>query len=234
MTIEARHVVQEAPTFLEATDLSAVYAARLLFISFRFSQGQLNIQRDIFHYLSEIRPSWRITNDFRREIKAAVEGPIRKFLGHDVDEKTDINIPINHTGDIVFPAIEEQINKQLQKMQRAFNKPSRQSLPIPKSIPRITRGIIEIDHMYFASFPNGRERRLKDVSMHNSYSDPYLSHFCYFGLEGHSTGMSEYDQMFGDMKNFYKQMIGVPGYRKDVELTRKLIELYSSKHSKQP
>lgn len=165
----------------------------LFFLSFRFSQGIPKKQQHIFKYLALEHPNWRMSKRFIDDVKTRVTPRIKKFLVG--SKKSTMHSTETDTDD---KTIESTIRSELDEMTSIFNRKdkteSREALLLI-----ITEGIIQLDNHYLVHV-DGRTRKTIGEQQHVSVSDPYLSHLCYYGLEGNKTGAEEYDKMFQEAK----------------------------------
>lgn len=223
----------KTPAVIEGEALSAQRGANLLFFSFRFSQGYPYLHGEIFQYLHITHPGWRIANTLKKEVFTTVMGRIHNFVSHSQPEEdahqsqTRILHPHTNTNNITR-AIE--LGKQLHKMQNVLNSDHfRQKEDL---VPSLTIDMIERDYLFLAQ-NKGRPRSDPDASKPSQ--DPWLSQVCYYGLEGNTTGIPEYDQMFSDIKT-HIQTRGLPKQRDlpdDMSVTDKfarVVSIYKAYH----
>lgn len=72
-------------------------------------------------------------------------------------------------------------------------------------ITAIARAVINKDSKYLNKV-EGRPRSHEGERM-SAATDPFLSHFVYYGLQGHSTGMKEYDELFAEISACVREHI---------------------------
>lgn len=181
--------------------LSPEYASKLLFASFRFSQGSAPLQRHIFGYLHAIRPHWALTSHDFQEVDRLASNVIRKFvLPSERQSQYTPKLQLHSLRGTIPKVITEVIDRELNNMKIVFN---RWPAKVINLVPPISRGIIDADFNNL-SLPTGRERIVPAGMHHTTYSDPFLSHYYYFGIEGNTTGFAEYDQMFQEVTEFVK------------------------------
>ncbi len=201
---ELQTIEQEEP----AIELDAKKAGRLFFLSFKFSQGKQFIQRDIFSWLHQRYPAYRLNNTVKLQILEAqnkitgslIKNPAtadsskrlhHKPLDEDLQEQTTVLVD-------VMQAILDNIPSAEVKMPYNEN----EFLPSsPHIVGDIAWAIIGRD----LRFVQGRVR--KNVNPLSADNDPYLSHICYYGLESHPTGTEEYDELFREIKAFLLEAI---------------------------
>lgn len=188
------------PEVGQRTDIPPDKAKRLFFQSFRFSQGQPLIQHIIFDYLHLVRPEWEMSDSLRQQVEAEVRQPIFRFI----TAKTTMHRKIDFFGlpldldkgpDKAFFDLHfnDNIESNLKKMQQAFN------MTWPFDMLNLTRLIIQKDFKFLYA-RNGRPRDSDGkTGVYRPSLDPMLSHICYYGFEGNSTGEEEFDQMFKDV-----------------------------------
>lgn len=64
----------------EEKPLDLDYASKLLFLSFRFSQGKSDeLQREIFKFLKVVHPEWQMDLDFQKNLTQKTEGIVKKY-----------------------------------------------------------------------------------------------------------------------------------------------------------
>lgn len=88
-------------TSIKPTDaLTAEYASQLLFQSFYFSQGDNNLQENMFKYLHLLHPSWKMSDSLFRETIQKTQEKVAGFFSaeakkslvlHDVEAKSQLS-----------------------------------------------------------------------------------------------------------------------------------------------
>ncbi len=69
-------------------------------------------------------------------------------------------------------------------------------------VPELTRKILSRDQYYYDL--GGRPMRsvANNADTPKPLEDKFLSHFCYYGLQGHPTGSAEFDKLFQEVRNY--------------------------------
>lgn len=183
----------KSPEKVPDEQLTLKKAQTLFFLSYRFSQGSVNLQHTIFEYLHSLHPKWIISDELKEQLRIEVVPSIESHIRQDVKR-----ILHRQAG-----AVNSNVLRDLGKMQEIFNRENTN----PPSMLDIAKNIIDRDFRYLCE-KDGRPRsplgRLRDPlpkdATYNPQSDPLLSHICYYGLEENSTKVEEYDRMFRDVR----------------------------------
>jgi len=193
----------------EQEPLGAKHGAKLLFLSFRFSQGSPDLQDIIFMYLHTIKPHWKIGGrELKDEIFQAVRSPIYNFLltgateqdsslyTRDTYHKKTTNKQEEITKEKWKEGADETIQRELTAMQDIFGG-DRKTPEKSFLLTNLAGTIIKREHKYLAG--EGRPRGEQEPIRRTAATDPFLSQLCWYGFLGHSTGTEEYDRMFQDV-----------------------------------
>jgi hypothetical protein len=195
---------------------------RLLLNSFRFSQGSAELQAYIFAYLHDLHPNWKLSNDFANELLHISIEPayqiVSSFTKNDMSGLFDLS---HFTYKVHTPAVKDKkgvihfipkrdVNEllisQLRVMQVLFQdeykhnrndlvvlamdaKLKRSELPCEKNI------IMEITERMF-----GRDEYYRSKNRKKSY---IVDH----AMNRQTTGITEYDVMFCDVRDCIEQHI---------------------------
>lgn len=201
------------------TELTLPHAMGLVLKSFRFSQGNYNLQLSMFDYLHMLRPEWRMSPELGEAVAEKLEKPIEKLLSSSSHMQLGGMVVDN------LAHATELLQKSLNGMR---NLTERQLTQLPISI---TQEVLSADMKYLnAGRPRGHLIPDSNSSTNlNPSSDPFLSHACYYGLEENSTGLQEYDQLFQSVKH---SMIQNPSgfYEYSLNLVPYVIHGYLEKH----
>lgn len=209
-------------------------ARRLFFDSFRFSQGESELQDDIFVYLHDAHPDWQITPEITQRIREGLL-PIMKdrvLIQNDAEAGPFHG---SYKGDI--EDFFEQFNLALSGFVRIVNTGElRHAGPLRRKVPvvdRISKLILKQDKQFLVK-RQGRARIVEGNEVkYNPDSDPWLSQLIYYGFEGNSTGSPDFDQMFADVKNWYLQnAVGdrTRAGRKRVSALQQVANIYYTNH----
>jgi len=164
-------------------ELTVEKATQLLFLSFRFSQGEPKLQFNIFVFLHHLRPDWKISRSMKKEIFDAAQPILHRFLApKEIDEQNISNTALHTTVSLTSldNSHEATLFSELVDMKIAFDDPVAEN-----PIEAIAESMIERD-LYYLSERKGRP--------HTKQS--YLSQVFYYGIDQHPTGAEEYDEMF--------------------------------------
>lgn len=190
--------------------LTTEHAANLLFSSFRFSQGNPDLQELIFRYLRIAHPEWAIQGDYSDLPN------LNNSLNRVFKEAETYVLKSGKTQYHPLKGKEESENIDEERMNRVFGAEmstmenilfghwDQEKVP-PEGwakdyiVQSLAQGIVERDY-YFLVEHGGRDRQGGDP--HKVESDPWSSHIVDYGLNGSTTRMTEYDQMFRDVNDY--------------------------------
>lgn len=211
---------------------SPEYIARLVINSFRFSQGMGGIQHSIMAYMAH--------NFGERFSPEAIEAsiPIASQTAMNIRNNSAVHAQTYKSGRQMEPIPLAEAETQVKTYTDSLNKHLEKDGPF-KSINFLTYAVIARDYnsLAISSDKSGRDRSGHNAS--SPYRDKYFSSWVYFGLMSQTTGMPEYDQMFADMVEVYKdteQDLGYEGLIKDDDVrseAEQLIEFYVMRHPDQ-
>ncbi len=186
--------------------------SKLLFLSFRFSQGDNGVQRLIFRYLHKLHPDWRISDSSKDSIYNNLLEPVTKFVlpGKERStilhtDKKSLSSPTKLTPEMIGIVLQQEIDI-LQEI-LADTKPGEGHATIIRLewemkyhlqprvdlIDKVTGRIGEKDYDNLVDH-SGRVRT-------NPNKDRWTSHLIDYALKGKATGVPEYDQMFAEIKD---------------------------------
>jgi hypothetical protein len=181
--------MEAVETRTNVSTLTPEYGVRVLFHSFRYSQGDPELQQLIFVYLHNLRPAWTIDENLEEEISTRFIPLAKQFLNQYKPTTFHADTP---------ETVESSTKSELDAMLGVFS----ESLDEESVIPTITEHLIQREYRFLRK---GRDRKLPSKSFQKTpLTDPWMSHFRYFALEGHPTGLTEFDQMFQEMKKFWE------------------------------
>jgi hypothetical protein len=172
-------------------------AKKLLFLSFRFSQGSSPLQQLLFLWLHQRYPEWRIDEETAKQIEKESSHVFKKFLNGN-------NSPIHHTS-ATNEDIEDSLRVQINYMRDILEGKTLEEImeeTIKNPIPDITYKIIYRDNLYYDRGGRPGRRGTSEDNSPTPLEDKYLSHFCYYGLQGHPTGSKEFDQLFKEVRDY--------------------------------
>ncbi|MBP7832835.1 MAG: hypothetical protein KA035_03630 [Candidatus Levybacteria bacterium] len=165
------------------------YAARLLFQTFKFSQGDQKLQTSLFAYIHALHPTWKFTQDDFNKTYTQSQSLVndyflaqtkRGIVLHDLGHKK-----LNH---------EDMTTRMVATFSNQFESKTPEKETVVKNI---VKEMIHSDYGYIVE-RDGRDRSPEGDSP--SY-DKYLSHLCFYGLEGNKTGFREFDVLFQEIKS---------------------------------
>jgi hypothetical protein len=195
--------------------LSEKELAKLLWLSFKFSQGNSTIQRAIFQYLHQKHPAWRVDASTMAKVVRKLDRPATQYIGR--ESVTHYPHGSSRYG---APTAEKEATGELDRQLEIFQKclardfeddrfeDDRSSDPTV-ILTGLAVGIIDKD----TKFGNGMRPRKHEIDERGgTYSpdkDAYLSHLVWYGLLGNPTGSTEYDKMFIDVIAHLRERDGV-------------------------
>jgi len=167
------------------------YAGRALFLSFRFSQGEVPLQHLMFKYLHTVRPE--LGND-DSQFSTAVFRSAKNLVTRTVSD------PDKHA-----VGWEDKVNYELSRMYKKMRQPNNKEGNDEENtretlIPNITNLMLDKDLEYVAK---GRSR--SGTSNTKPQADPHSSFIIDYGFRGIHTGVAEYDQMFNEIREFIQK-----------------------------
>lgn len=192
MEEEQTHSHLESVNTDEADNLTEKRAKRLLFLSFKFSQGSKSLQLRLLEYLRAVHPDWRIDLELAQDILSTTVPAIQRYIDPTVSSTARIRHVQKDTLDDV--GNEGQTRGAINMMRGVFNDNHGDANDGAEHvIPNIINGIMERDSYYLQV---GRPGRSDEAPTASGHDDQYLSQLCYYALGGHSTGDQDYDGMF--------------------------------------
>lgn len=188
---------------------------KLLFWSFFFSQGEPELQWDIFSYIHCLHPEWKITNTMREHIERLLCSQVGRFLTR---SNGSVHARIMNADSKIQP----EVSMRARQLQDVLN-----GLRIQKArvLIDLCRNLIGRDHEYLVETDG---RPLREAVDQNIYRDRYLSHLCHFGFHGRTTHVPEYDQMFADVMKELREQAEMGLHRRSK--LRKIVERYNHHH----
>lgn len=189
------------------TELTPERAARVLFVSFKYSQGDTDLQTMLFRYLHKLQPNWRIPDEnFKATMFQLVQKRAQKFvLPNAAQQEGEARKPTNHPkkredaeNDIDPDFVDTTLKEEMANMQEAFTDlPKYEKLSRTKLAARIGNEIIERDYEFLTQ-NGGRKREQPDPAKPSQ--DPWSSHFIEYGLLRKRTELPEFDALFDDIR----------------------------------
>lgn len=182
------------------------YFSKILFLSFKFSQGRSHLQEDIFQYIHTQYPNWVMPDSLRDQIYALVKKPIHEVI-RPAQLAKSTQKPVRHAsslGSLWMSDHEDSVTSEMGRMQAIFNG----EIPIHGNlVERITEDIITKDYEYL-SREEGRERlNIPEAEKRHPSNDSFLSHFCHYGILGRPTGVDVLDEMFKEITSYAQKNV---------------------------
>lgn len=227
-------------------------ALQIFFLSYRFSQGSNSLQQHIYSYLHAKNPKWRITDGMEQFMKEKAPPIFGKFLWG----KEALHPPLSRStltwaegqwrgligeGSPREIDLKSNLSGKIEEMRDVFNTDVSLTKRLKHEVVgRIVEGIVKKDYRFLDrhSRDGGGRPRSRKTEDYTPQADPFLSHICYYGLEQHSTGSPEYDQMFQDIRSSLHSAVGwekhflrkdklVEGFKWDLA---RIIHIYQTHH----
>ena len=216
-------------------ELTAEYAAKLLFHSFRFSQGSPGTQRLLFQFIHELHPDWRINVDMNEAVLARANNLVNNYmfkkggsnrrsvhaLKTGFQDGQNKNISKSDTRE----SIQDMLTIMADNLESYIPKDEDN---IPKLAHAIMLDIAESDGDYLLRDSNRRPHVLaSDGNKKSPFTDPWFSFICFYALEGNTTGISEFDELFAEISKVIRSAkAGDPSNN----LIRHIIDIYAKRH----
>lgn len=181
------------------------HTGQLFFNSFRFSQGNSDLQLKLFSYLAE-RYGLRFSPELVEEGVAMVAPRIQKFATkgtmHSQREDRSVKLTIDQEKSNLLSALES-----LSMSPATFN-------PL-----ETLEEILYRDAKYVIG--RGRDRNRVETGDNSRSHGVHVSHFVYYGLLGNDTGCPEYNALFAELvdnlANVPDTIIGADPAAMDIE-----------------
>lgn len=180
-----------------STQWTPEYAGRTLFLAFRFPQGNIPLQNDLFHYIHGIR-SWTIPDDeFKADVVKHTQLLTRNFLFPETEDAGKPMPQRHSTEDIDTESMNEEITKILNNMINVFKEQKKAKETL---MPSIVHGMLNKDIEYL---DKGRPRGESKSS--DPKKDQWSSFVIDYAMRGTKTGLAEFDEMFRDIKGYIEK-----------------------------
>ena len=196
----------------ESEPLTPDKATKLLFLSFRFSQGDAQLQQMLFFWLHSMHPDWRIDAGLLGAAGEKSVSLFEKFFQFGGDNASQLSKNLYHQG-VYKNEIKENVQDFLSILKEILNGEKKdmftaggevKTLQDINLVEEIAYFIAARDEKYIAK---GRPRTGGESGHKTAIQDPFLSHIRYYALEGHSTGSEEFDALFAEIKKFVLEKI---------------------------
>jgi hypothetical protein len=162
--------------------------------TFQFSQGSEPLQTAIFRYLRGLHPELELTAEDLATLETEYLVPAELIYRN----------PHRH------PALDQDpahaVRSALAEAYTVFNV---ESLPDRLSVVAyLAQKILERDEKFLLE-QVGRNYQPNGSPHYNPYTDPWRSDLCYFGFQGKTTGHPDFDQLFADVTDHWRQRLRI-------------------------
>ena len=203
--------LQDSSETGEKPQPTAEKVANLLFFSFKYSQGSFmsGFQNLIFEYLRELHPDWRFNKDQQAAVKQLLGEKVNKYF-HMEEGKTlpDKKVTRYHTAhqygydynqNPEKPIDDKLIAVNVDTVANSFFSRTTDDhepwYPHEELVKILTSGAIQRDHTFLVRV-GGRPRSGRQ----NPHAhERFQSQTIHYAIEGNSTSIPEYDQMFSEI-----------------------------------
>lgn len=194
----------------EAPDVKLL--SRLFFLSYKFSQGNVRIQKYIFEYLKTKHLNWRFSEELKEALITNLFDTFQRFAGNSkVHEEQNIE------------ETDQSLRDEVNYLSHVFNK----DLENKNLIKILTDSVVELDYKYLIR--RGGRPRSESHGL-TPATDPFLSHLIYYGFLGHNTGAEEYNGMFREITDYIR--FGNLS-EEDLNRLKEIIFVWNEKHPDQ-
>lgn len=189
--------------------------------SFQFSQGGEGLQWSIIAYFKCLHPELTLTQGERARLQQQLLRPA-SIIAYDVHRHPVLRKHGEGEGDLIT-------------MNRLFSVVEKTLAESPENkemlVYRIAQQIVQRDFHWLIS--RGGRRYQSDATRHfNPYKDAWRSDLCYFGFLGHTTGLPDLDQLFGNVAAYWREH----WYDEDQQAAQMqlVVKKFNQKHREQP
>ncbi len=216
-------------------ELTLAKAKSLLFFSFYFSQGNEGLHEAIFRWLHARYPHYILDEEAENKLYHMTLPAMQKvvptyFVAPPEEELASGSYHQTH----LHSDARDSLKKEIHNMGTLLNGPQADAHALAPIIVTMIKKIIHSDYRYIVASATGRRRTEHDPKV--PMKDKYLSHFCKYLVEGDSTGVTEYDAMFLEMREFiqknYQDLFSVEGTenREQTEELFRVVKMYRDTH----
>ncbi|HRH93962.1 MAG TPA: hypothetical protein PKV72_05530 [Candidatus Peribacteria bacterium] len=173
---------------------SVAEAGGLLFTVNRLSQGGTDgVHLLLTHALTRL--DWKPEMIVVGDVIDGVRDRVLRFVGNRaLHEHIDMG------------SVDEQLESQAEKLKLYAGADGADG---EAQLPGITQYVLRMDKEWLLK-PEGRPRRAAAGPPASDFHDPWLSHLCHFGINGHTTRHPLFDRMFGEIR---ARLLGTAGSR---------------------
>lgn len=180
--------------------LSPGEASALLFGSFEYSQGDEDLQFDIYEYLHERFPELRIDEG---TMEAANQTALKRVSSFIIPkESSQVRM---HIDDLDQDILDIGVPRQMQNLKNALNGlKTYEELNIEARLQKILEGMISRDSRFLYGRPRSFNENRRNLSVYDASespkTDPYASYICDYVIRGVEVKIPEFQQMFADIR----------------------------------
>lgn len=188
----------EAAGALAAESLLPKEVPKLLFLSFRHSQGSPDLQQWLFDYVYSVSGQQPLSSAEEQGLRRSLSRAIQSYFRMD---SYGASTAAYHTT-IQTKLVAMEVKRTLSLWRQA----NERSTPLtrPYIMRELTSEVVSRDAYYLLQH-NGRARAAGESPCHPVHHDPFFSFIGYYALEGHATGLAVLDRLYGDVKTLIEQ-----------------------------
>jgi len=163
--------------------------------TFQFSQGDMSTQREIVRYIKWLRPELRMTPQQQEHLALLSIRPIQTILGLTGRHRSVA------TRSLLPDMAADGARIALRDIALILNSPLSQT---KEAIVQDLAHHFLAQDLRFLEKPYGRDYQPHYAGHYNPYRDSWRSDLCYFGFLGHTTGLTNFDQLFADVAAYWR------------------------------
>lgn len=219
------------------------YLRKILFLSYKFSQGNPGLQYEIFQYIHVLHPDWKMDNELKSKALEEIRRLAKQYIPYSQSESEEVNPSgkLQHaskgsTDTITEKQIDDDVQSRIEEIQQALNERTPYKDEKDEIVRKITDITMRMDHRYL-SRPEGRTRGEIPKDRQTPQTDPFISFLCYYGLQGNLTGLEEFDAMFKDVSGVVLEDGLAPDpvwHKTKLDKFHKIIGFYNEHHPENP
>lgn len=166
---------------------------KILLLSFQHSQGNNFLQKRFFEYIHLCHPEWKVDDFLRQQLLINSQEPLLDYLM--TEGESDPFSPTSEVSDKSKEFAHGKLNSSLDNMQRYLNGTE---LREKTDLLEHTAVLMLLqDWSFLRKGKPGSFIKSTEVLLNaNIETDPWFSHFIYYGLLDHTTGLTDFDQMY--------------------------------------
>lgn len=201
----------------QKSNLTAQHLARVLFYTFKFSQGSEPLQGKLMEFEHKLHPDWILTPELLSQTQELGKEMIARYFAPDEKGQN-----IKHLN--VSWQIAGVLHKQLEHFQKVMAGSINPTSTLNTLAKDIARGVLRRDHFYLVIRNSGRPRvknqdtfiyergqpsravELVDPDLaQNPLYDKYFSYFKHYILDGNPTGLEDFNLLFKMINHFWRK-----------------------------